>query len=320
MQAYNHPIIIIPEPCNESWDKMTPVNNGPTGQGRHCSSCEKTVVDFTTMSNDEILGYLSRRNNERVCGRFKTEQVRQPVIISAQYLVSARWSVTQAIRLAIFIVFSSSLFSCTNAQTGKKEKAQIVIEDHTSSGFYEGILLGAPEMPASPPVTTVKGEVMVMGEFVESPTVDCLTPEVSPPDSTESRIIEGKVRKPDPLVDDSVLTFTMGKVRAPIIDKITAPVYPGGESELNYFMRMNLRYPEMEHQKMIQGTMNVRLTISEKGAINKCEILNTIPGSKNFEAEIKRVCNKMPAWKPAINNGTPVEGVYVLPVRFRLGD
>ena len=41
--------ISIPQPCSQSWQQMTPVE-----QGRHCESCCKTVVDFTPMSNDEI--------------------------------------------------------------------------------------------------------------------------------------------------------------------------------------------------------------------------------------------------------------------------
>lgn len=44
-----------------------------TEKGRHCQSCSKTVVDFTRMSNDEIIGYLSTNGN--VCGRIGSQQV-----------------------------------------------------------------------------------------------------------------------------------------------------------------------------------------------------------------------------------------------------
>jgi hypothetical protein len=54
--------IDIPKPCNESWEAMTPVE-----QGRHCKSCCKTVVDFTAMGNAEVIGYLSEHKN--TCGR-----------------------------------------------------------------------------------------------------------------------------------------------------------------------------------------------------------------------------------------------------------
>lgn len=60
--------ISIPEACHESWQQMTPVD-----QGRHCQQCCKTVTDFMVMSNDEIISYLSSANN--VCGRFNEHQL-----------------------------------------------------------------------------------------------------------------------------------------------------------------------------------------------------------------------------------------------------
>ena len=42
----------IPSPCTESWDCMT-----STKEGRFCQSCEKTVVDFTRMSDAELLAH-----------------------------------------------------------------------------------------------------------------------------------------------------------------------------------------------------------------------------------------------------------------------
>jgi len=60
--------ITIPKPCHEDWDKMTPNNNG-----RFCSSCSKTVVDFTNMSPNEIQMYYQQHSN--VCGRFKNSQL-----------------------------------------------------------------------------------------------------------------------------------------------------------------------------------------------------------------------------------------------------
>lgn len=63
--------INIPEPCNQNWNSMTPNKNG-----RFCSSCSKTVVDFTKMENLEIQNYLIENSGkESVCGHFKFNQV-----------------------------------------------------------------------------------------------------------------------------------------------------------------------------------------------------------------------------------------------------
>jgi hypothetical protein len=46
----------------------------PTEKGRHCESCCKTVVDFTAMSDTEIISYLSKAG-PHVCGRLMPDQL-----------------------------------------------------------------------------------------------------------------------------------------------------------------------------------------------------------------------------------------------------
>ena len=48
----------IEKPCHEDWNKMA-----PNQLGRHCQLCEKTVVDFTKMSSEEIKEYLLKKYN-----------------------------------------------------------------------------------------------------------------------------------------------------------------------------------------------------------------------------------------------------------------
>jgi hypothetical protein len=59
----NHQIKIA-NPCHEDWGKMS-----KNDLGRHCLLCDKTVVDFTKMSSEEIRDYLSKKGKERICGR-----------------------------------------------------------------------------------------------------------------------------------------------------------------------------------------------------------------------------------------------------------
>lgn len=59
----------IAEPCHESWAAMTPGE-----QGRFCKSCQKTVVDFTRMTDSEMIGFMSGLN-ESVCGRMTGNQL-----------------------------------------------------------------------------------------------------------------------------------------------------------------------------------------------------------------------------------------------------
>ena len=67
MQTKNYRIA-IPEPCHEDWNQMS-----PNAQGRFCSSCAKTVVDFTQMNKDEIAKHVAE--NDKVCGRISSSQL-----------------------------------------------------------------------------------------------------------------------------------------------------------------------------------------------------------------------------------------------------
>lgn len=61
--------ITIPEPCKEVWNEMLPENDG-----RFCVSCQQKVIDFSLMSDNEILRTLSTAG-KGCCGRFETTQL-----------------------------------------------------------------------------------------------------------------------------------------------------------------------------------------------------------------------------------------------------
>ena len=64
----------VPAPCQERWTDMQ-----PTEKGRHCPSCCKTVVDFTAMSDPDIIRYLAQAG-ANVCGRLAPDQVNRPLL------------------------------------------------------------------------------------------------------------------------------------------------------------------------------------------------------------------------------------------------
>lgn len=49
--------------CDKKWDKMQPCKNG-----KHCLDCNKTVIDFTNKSMEELQAALSEEGE--VCWRF----------------------------------------------------------------------------------------------------------------------------------------------------------------------------------------------------------------------------------------------------------
>jgi len=60
----------VPEPCHEDWNKMTPGD-----KGRFCDSCQKTVHDFTGMSDAQLIAFFKKPSTGSVCGRFHNDQL-----------------------------------------------------------------------------------------------------------------------------------------------------------------------------------------------------------------------------------------------------
>ena len=100
--------IHIPEPCHEDWQQMAPVD-----KGRFCQSCAKQVVDFSMMTDQEILNYISKASGS-VCGRFVGGQIQRPLQPVKQEKKKVWW-VAAAMPLLM-------LFEKGNAQ--KKGKAE----------------------------------------------------------------------------------------------------------------------------------------------------------------------------------------------------
>ena len=64
----------IPEPCHENWQQMT-----PTDQGRFCNACAKEVIDFSTMTDIQVLNYFTSLTHDKVCGRALPEQLNRTI-------------------------------------------------------------------------------------------------------------------------------------------------------------------------------------------------------------------------------------------------
>ena len=90
-------LLAIPQPCHESWAAMM-----PTATGRHCTACQKTVVDFTLKSDAEILAYLARAAGTRTCGRFAAGQLERPLQRAALAAPTGRWRAWLAAVVAVW--------------------------------------------------------------------------------------------------------------------------------------------------------------------------------------------------------------------------
>jgi|694.fasta_scaffold148540_1 hypothetical protein len=121
--------IIIPNPCSANWDEMT-----PNDKGKHCGSCNKTVIDFTTMNNEEIKHYfLSSSKMHKVCGHFKITQVSVNRPKHHQFLLDLYFKIESNFTASIFktlklslIVLCMTVVGC-NRPTSTRTTGQIAM-------------------------------------------------------------------------------------------------------------------------------------------------------------------------------------------------
>jgi hypothetical protein len=104
--------ISIPKPCHENWNEMT-----PNEKGAFCGKCAKTVIDFTKKSTEEIKDYFLSNTGSKTCGRFMNDQLSKPkqeISLNIPLnLLPKRLSFNKAFVFAVFIVFGTTLFSCS---------------------------------------------------------------------------------------------------------------------------------------------------------------------------------------------------------------
>lgn len=97
--------IIIDNPCHENWDAMS-----PNEKGAFCLSCQKTVIDFSIKTVEEIKNFFVKLpETESVCGRFKEEQLDE---ISFEHFFKQfrGWKFFQKVAVITFFIFGFSLF------------------------------------------------------------------------------------------------------------------------------------------------------------------------------------------------------------------
>ncbi|HEY2727975.1 MAG TPA: TonB family protein [Parafilimonas sp.] len=91
------------------------------------------------------------------------------------------------------------------------------------------------------------------------------------------------------------------------------PEYPGGIEALRKFMLRNLKQPD-DLQAGEKIVVMASFVVNKNGQIEQVKIINS--GRADLDKEVQRVINKMPFWKPGLQNGNAVSVYFNLPVTF----
>jgi hypothetical protein len=190
--------IYIPEPCHENWGSMT-----PNEQGRFCGSCKKTVVDFTNFSTEDIQNYFTKHYGQKVCGRFKKQQLNS-IDIQIPSVIFNQISLSRKFALALLLVFGTTLFSCTDNQGQPATLGEVKLVDTTKTKI-DTALIGKPVIEPNNvkypvdfikenPSVELQGEVEAIEEEIMGDTVMPTKPKevlkgkvkISPPDTSRT--------------------------------------------------------------------------------------------------------------------------------------
>lgn len=206
--------ISVPKPCHENWNAMTPAADGAPGiAGRHCDSCQHTVMDLTRVSDTQLID-LFRKDAMPKCARLSQGQLDRVITLEADR--SPRLLPAAAVGLAMaFAAPDADAQNC--APTVGKMIARPVEITHITLG----------EMVATPKDSTDQiiekvqmGNVsipMVKGEVAVHPTLPI---------------------KLDPLGADTAKAVRTGQT-----------IISGGRSELTYYIdEVRGQGPVPQHQ------------------------------------------------------------------------
>lgn len=126
--------ISIPKPCHENWEAMTPEE-----QGRFCSVCSKTVIDFTKASDKEIIEHLNK--DATTCGRFVSSQLNRDLIVPKEK--SSYWILASATLFSFLGIGSQTAYSQVRQdtiQTDKKDLNQDSIKTEKKPFTITGVV------------------------------------------------------------------------------------------------------------------------------------------------------------------------------------
>jgi len=109
--------INIKSPCQENWSSMTKVE-----KNRFCQSCQKVVVDFEAMSDEEVIAYLDKQKGQKTCGRFTNIQLDRinQKINSVQPKEAASTSLIKPILAATILAATTSTAALSQESDSKE--------------------------------------------------------------------------------------------------------------------------------------------------------------------------------------------------------
>jgi len=94
------------------------------------------------------------------------------------------------------------------------------------------------------------------------------------------------------------------------------PEFPGGDSALMAYIRINTKYPPKALYNEKRGSVIVKFIVNTDGTISNAKVTKRI--GNGFDEEAIRVINNMPKWKPGKQGGKYVPVLLDIPFDFTI--
>ena len=283
----------------------------PKEKGRFCSSCAKTVVDFTKKSTNEITDYLVKNKKKRVCGHFYKKQLDSIIIEIPEVSFNYKLSFQKLFILALFFVMGTTLFSCQYSD-GKKQKIQDVIIIDTINKvekeieslkrtIKEDTIIISNNNPTTPFITGVYDKNIKNDEFIELVTTG---------DIVEELEIDGDISIIEIEEEEIIMGFT---VEEPPKFKENKQEY--FEKNIKNFLIENFNKKLMKKLDLKEGKYKIytQFIIDKKGNMTNIKVRTPYPIIKT---EVFKVFKKLPQFIPGKQAGKVVKTKYNLPITF----
>jgi len=118
----------INKPCSEDWQGMRIGINS-----RHCSNCNKSVIDFTKKSKEEILKHLKSNTNKSICGKLTNKQI--DFKLNYEELI-IRNEHSNFLKFPIYALAIGSLLTISSCDNSSKNKIQNIENINTKAKDY----------------------------------------------------------------------------------------------------------------------------------------------------------------------------------------
>lgn len=212
------------------------------------------------------------------------------------------------------LIFGSAVilpFLNARAQESSQKRSETQVEIKMEN-------LDQPVEQIAPPTPPPPEEIVQQAQYVPPVVVDSVKPEDNVQLMTvEEAQIEVKNEDVVEVVVQAAAEVQEAETeQEPFYVVEEAPMFPGGDAEIQRYIGENVIYPEVAKENNVQGRVVLKFCVTETGGVDLVSILKGV--DPELDAEVLRVVKTLPKFKPGKQGGKPVRVWYTIPILFKL--